>query len=92
MSRIADDFSIGRSAYPNCKTFSVTRAYETKANKVRSIDPNGTDGAMLGGVLDWFERPKASDVPCTEPRKYDDWITPKFSGIPKGARLTEERI
>ncbi len=42
--------------------------------------------------MDWLERSKARDVPCKELREYSDWITPKFSDIIKGSRLTAERI
>lgn len=42
--------------------------------------------------MDWHEMSEASDVPCKEAKSYSDWITPKLSTIPKGSRLTEERI
>ena len=69
----------------------MATAYKTKANKVRPVDPGETDGSKPGGTLDWFERSKADDIP-SQPGLYSDWITPKFSGIQRGSRLTDERI
>jgi len=70
----------------------VATAYKTKANKVRPVDPRKTDGSKPGGCLDWFEMLKADDVPCQDPGQFSDWITPKFSSVQKGSRLTEKRI
>jgi len=72
--------------------FSVATAYKAKARKVRPVDPNGTDGTMPGGMLDWLEKSKEKDVVCWARGLYDDWISPKFSGIARGSRLTEERL
>jgi hypothetical protein len=69
----------------------VATAYKKKADKVRPVDPGETDGSKPGGCLDWLEKSKADDVPC-QLGPYSDWITPKFSDIQKGSRLTEERI
>ena len=35
---------------------------------------------------------KADDVPCQDPGQFLDWITPKFSSVQKGSRLTKKRI
>ena len=93
LSRVFDDISLCRSPYSGQRSlrFQVATAYKTKAKKVRPVDPSGTDGSKPGGCLDWFEKSKASDVPSRLGR-YSDWITPKFSDIQKGSRLTEERI
>ena len=72
--------------------FKWQLAYKTKANKVRLVDPRETDGSKPRGCLDWFEKSKADDVPSWNSRQYLDWITPKFSDIQRGSRLTEERI
>jgi hypothetical protein len=50
------------------------------------------DGSKPGGRLDWLEQSKLDDVPCQDSGQYSDWITPKFSDIPKRSRLTKERI
>jgi hypothetical protein len=93
MSRLIDDFSFAYDLYFGRNwTFRVAIAYKTKANKVRLVDPGETDGSKPGGSLDWLEKSKTSDVPCQNPGKYADWITPKFSDIPRGSRLTRERI
>ena len=69
----------------------MSTAYKTKANKVRPVDPREIDGSKPGGCLDWLEKSKANDILC-EPGLYSEWITPKFSDIRKGTRLTDERI
>jgi hypothetical protein len=93
MSRTVDSFSFTQNPYfRQPQTFRVSTVYKTKANKVRLVDPGETDGSKPRGRPDWFEWSKADDVPCLDPGKYADWITPKFSDIPKGSRLTDERI
>ena len=71
--------------------FSVATAYKRKAQKVRPVNPNRTDGRKPGEVLDWVERSKLSDVIST-PGKYSQWLIPKFSDIERGSRLTRERV
>jgi hypothetical protein len=93
MSRIVDDFSFAQDPYfVRNRTYRVATAYKTKANKVRLVDLGDSDGSKLRGRSDWFERSKADDVLCQDPGLYSNWITPKFSDIPKGSRLTKERI
>jgi hypothetical protein len=94
LSRIFDDVSLRQSPYsgrPQIPLFQVATAYKKKADKVRPVDPGETDGSKPRGCLDWLEKSKADDVPC-QLGSYSDWITPKFSDIQKGSRLTEERI
>jgi hypothetical protein len=93
LSKIFDDVSLCQSPYSRQRIpwFYVATAYKTKANKVRPVDPGETDGSKPGGTLDWFERSKADDIP-SQPGLYSDWITPKFSDIQRGSRLTDERI
>ena len=67
-------------------------AYKIKANKVRLVDSSDSDGSKPRGCIDWFERSKAEDIPYLDSRQYSDWLTPKFSDIPKGSRLIEELI
>jgi hypothetical protein len=70
----------------------VATAYKTKANKVQPVDSSDADGSKLGGCIDWFEKSKVDNIPYLDSRQYSDWLTPKFSDIPKGSRLIEERI
>ena len=56
------------------------------------MDPSETDDSKPGGCMDWFEKSKADDIPSQDPGQYLDWITPKFSDIPRGSRLIEECI
>ena len=92
-SKIFDDFSFSLNPYSGrIRPFRVSTAYKTKANKVRPVDSSETDGSKPGGSLDWFEKSKLDDIPCLDPGQYPDWITPKFSDIPKGSQLTKEQI
>jgi hypothetical protein len=94
LSKIFDDVSFCQNPYlgrQQSLQFRVSTAYKTKANKVRPVDPGQTDSSKPGRCLDWLEKSKASDVPC-EPRLYAEWITPKFSDVCKGTRLTEEQV
>ena len=70
----------------------MATAYKSKANKVRLVDSSDVDGSKPGGCMDWFERSKVEDIPYLDSRQYSDWLTPKISDIPKGSRLTKERI
>jgi hypothetical protein len=93
LSRIVDDFSFVQDLYfGRNRTYRVATAYKAKANKVRPVDLGDSDGSKPRGCLDWFEKSKAGDVPCYEPKQFSDWITPKFSSIKKGSWLTEECI
>jgi hypothetical protein len=49
------------------------------------------DGKSPGGVLNWVERSKESDVYNEPVGEYSKWLIPKFSSIERGSRLTEER-
>ena len=79
--------------YPNWRkdTFAIARIYKKKADKVKPVDPNGTDGSKLGGILDWVERSRARDIVPSEVGRYTEWLIPKFSDISRGSRLTKER-
>lgn len=85
LSRRFDEISMGETPY------RVSTAYKTKDKKVRPVDSGESDGSRPGGVTDWMERSKATDVKHP-PGPYDKWILRKFSGIQRGTRLTTERI
>jgi hypothetical protein len=71
--------------------YRVSTAYKTKDKKVRPVDSRESDGSRPGGVTDWMERSKATDV--KHPLgPYNKWLVQKFSGIQRGERLTTERI
>lgn len=73
----------------------VHTMYKRKKDKVRPVDISQSDGSKPGGTEDWHERAveeerrQGYDRPRT---KYDQYLTPKFSDIPRGSRLTPERI
>jgi hypothetical protein len=86
MSRIVDSLSLCSNPYSGqIRPFRVSTAYKTKANKVQPVDSSETDGSKPGGRLDWFEKSKLDDVLCQDSGQYSDWITPKFSDIPKSS-------
>lgn len=73
---------------------AVRTAYKTKDRKVRPVDSDRTDGSHPAGTLYWLEPILQKEVsrPLLPEMPYDEWLTPKFSTIPVGSRLTPERI
>ena len=72
----------------------VSTAYKRKKDKIRPLD-QPTDGEGTGGdplFLEKCEKREALEGRHTPKGPFDVWITPKFSSIPQGSRLTEERI
>ena len=72
----------------------VSIAYKRKKDKIRPLD-QPTDGEGTGGdplFLEKCEKQEALERRHTQKGPFDVWITPKFSTIPQGSRLTEERI
>lgn len=70
----------------------VAAAYKRKAQKVRPVDRPQGDGSRPGGDADWKD--KLFDEARLKMQKgpFDHWLTPKFSEIPRGSRLTAERV
>jgi hypothetical protein len=89
LSRVSDGFSLC-SSLP--REFKVSTMYKRKADKVRPVDCGKSDGDNPGGVMNWVEISKRSDVYHEPMGKYSKWLIPKFSDIERGSRLTEERI
>ena len=72
----------------------VSTAYKRKKDKIRPFD-QPTDGEGTGGdhfFVEKCEKQEALEGRHTPKGPFDVWITPKFSSIPQGSRLTEERI
>ena len=65
----------------------VTTAYKKKKDKVRPLD-QATDGEGNEGDPQYFE--KYEKLEMNQDGPYDRWITPKFSTIVRGSRITEE--
>src|SRR5207244_5560939 len=91
-SRLSDLFSLlqGRK---RGKDVRVHTAYKRKAQKVRPVDSDQSDGSKPGGELFWkqgmLEREKQSRT-AEIWGQYSEQLIPKFSGIARGARLTPE--
>ena len=72
----------------------VSTAYKRKKDKIRPLD-QPTNGEGTGGdplFLEKCEKQEALEGRHTQKGPFDAWITPKFSSIPQGSRLREERI
>jgi RNase H-like domain found in reverse transcriptase/Integrase zinc binding domain len=76
----------------NHSPFLVAGAYKTKDKKVRPVDANDGTGEGPGGRPDWFERSKAREYPQKHTGKYKNYLLPRISAIPRGSRLTPERL
>ena len=73
----------------------VNTLYKRKADKVRSVDTDESDGTAPGGSKTWREDMLRKKRRTKSPDKedlYAEWLIPKFSKIFKGSRLTPERI
>ena len=72
----------------------VSTAYKRKKDKIRPLD-QPTNGEGTGGdpmFLERCEKQGALEGCHMQKGPFDVWITPKFSTLPQGSRLTEERI
>ena len=67
----------------------VATAYKKKKDKVRPLY-QATDGEGTGGDPQYFK--KCEKLETYQAGPYNQWITPKFSTIVRGSRLTEERL
>ena len=70
----------------------VDTMYKTKDKKVRPVDLGVSDGSRPRGVDNWKEVVMADELPTRERGDFDHLITPKFSKILRGSRLTAERV
>jgi hypothetical protein len=89
LSRIGDGFSLFSDSP---RDFRVLTLYKRKVDKVRPVDCGESDGDNPGGVSNWVEILKRSDVYHEPTGVYSKWLILKFSDIERGSRLTEERI
>ena len=55
---------------------------------------NHNDGTGEGprGRVDWFERSKARETTQGQGGRYKDHLLPQITSIPRGSRLTPERL
>ena len=82
MSKIVDEFMLISKTIPK---YNVSTAYKRKADKVRPVDPGSTDGSKPGGIPDWVEKSKETNIKHPMTRKYAKWLIPKFLDIEKGS-------
>ena len=65
--------------------------YKKKKDKVRPVNRPHSGGLKPEGDENWKETIALSDKSNENESKYS-WIIPKFSSIPRGQRLTQERL
>ena len=76
----------------------VNTAYKRKADKVKPVDLGESTGETPGGLANWWEVLWARRMEHPEliesdpPHRYDAYITPRFSRLARGSRLTPEQI
>ena len=72
----------------------VSTAYKRKKDKIRPLDipTNGEDTGGDPHFLEKCEKREKKEGRHTPKGPFDMWITPKFSDIPHGSRLTQERM
>lgn len=75
-------------------TARVDAAYKRKAEKVRPVDTDRSDGTIPGGSLTWKKDAISKEVPEDIKNRgpYSHWLIPKFSNLARGARMTPERL
>jgi hypothetical protein len=72
---------------------SINTAYKRKADKVRPIDSDKSDGSISGNSENWKQKiEKRFDIPEGPFEKYDYLLISKFSIINREARLIPERF
>ena len=70
----------------------VYTMYKPKSKKVLPVDRGDGKGEKPGGREDWYERAKLRETSQEQVGKYREHLIPRFSDIPRGSRLTPERL
>lgn len=71
----------------------VYTMYKPKSRKVQPLDNVTSDGSVPEGDPKWRDKAWAKvEARATKKHKFDELVTPKFSDIQKGSRLTQERL
>jgi hypothetical protein len=71
----------------------VNTLYKRKGVKIHPIDDLPSDGSVPEGDPHWKSKKMAEIASRMEKGgKYSDFLTPKFSTLEKGSRLTKERL
>ena len=74
------------------ETFKAYTLYKKKADKVNPVDNAQTDGSTPEGDPHWRSKKWALIRDKLDPRhEFDKLITPKWSTMPRGERLTRKR-
>ncbi len=81
-----------KEPWDETRPISVSAMYKKKAQKVQPVDANDGTGDPPGGRFDWYQRSKARDYKQPHTGKYKDFLLPRITPIPRGSRLTPERL
>ncbi|EKD16861.1 gag-pol polyprotein [Drepanopeziza brunnea f. sp. 'multigermtubi' MB_m1] len=66
--------------------------YKTKDKKIKPVDEADGVRAAPGSKVDWYELSKAKDTPQEQVGEYKQYLFPRIADIPRGSRITPERI
>lgn len=94
-SRITDLYTLYCYGKKFLEDGFVTTMYKRKADKVRPVDSDKSDGSTPGGRTDWRERALARQIslmPLAVPHAFDQYFEPRYTHAPRGYRLTAERL
>lgn len=74
----------------------IATLYKRKADKVRPVDSDKSDGSTPGGLPNWKERAWKRVEHLAKKNgdsnsKYNGFVTPRTASFPRGQRLTPER-
>ena len=93
--RLSRRFEPGKDPYYARDSVRVDTMYKRKAQKVLPMDVALPDGSMPEGQANWkrtLEPPVGPDDWKKLTGIYEPFLTPRFSGLARGARLTPERL
>lgn len=66
--------------------------YKSKAKKVQPVNEADQIGEAPGGKDDWYERSRVRDTQQDQHGRFQHLLLPRFSNLPRGSRLTPERL
>lgn len=74
---------------------AIRTLYKRVGVKVHPVDDHPSDGSVPDGTVNWkpsHEEKIREAMDANRGSIYDAWIRPKFSDIPRGSRLTPDRL
>ena len=84
-----DPYSRGMGRRQSVQVYTM---YKPKLKKVVLVDFGDEKGEKPGGREDWYDRSKLRDMPQKHVGKYQTHLIPRFCDIPRGSKITKERL